>query len=169
MVLGHNSTSPIHQFHWAFKWRSIPTPQDVLIKAHLRAPLSQFLSFNRVWLEQDLCVFLCCTLLLCLFLGWFGIPQGLCAFRFSLLLVFLYQVLCGSSQDVETPQIHHPCRRLCIWTLWKERRCKRKALKRVLKAILPFPPFSISFKCKDKAMNIGWEGKVDQLVHSAQP
>ena len=51
----------------------------------------------------------------------------------------------------------------------KGKPCKRKALKRVLKAVLPFFPFSITFECKDKAMNIGWKGKVDQLVHSAQP
>ena len=45
---------------------------------------------------------------------------------------------------------------------------KRKALKIVLKSVLPFFPFSISFECKDKTMNVCWKGKVDQLVHSAQ-
>ena len=33
----------------------------------------------------------------------------------------------------------------------------------------PSSSFVISFKCKDKTMNIGWKSKVDQLVHSAQP
>ena len=74
---------------------------------------------------QGLCAFLCCTFLLCLFLGWFGIPnppnpQGLCASQFSLLLVFLFQVLCSLNLGMLSPQMHHLHRQLCSWTLWKK-------------------------------------------------
>ena len=51
---------------------------------------------------------------------------------------------------------------------------EREALKKkkpgngFLKVMSPSSLFVISFKCKDKTMNIGWKGKVDQLVHSAE-
>ena len=51
----------------------------------------------------------------------------------------------------------------------KEKLWRRKNLgKGVLKVMSPSSLFVISFKCKDKTMNIGWKGKVDQLVHSAE-